>query len=339
MNTRLPTTTNTEYYWAQNSRELLLAFDVITDLERELTNTKYEFFIDPYYKDIMKNCYSFLTQYGGCFIPQGMEKVELYYTEPIFIKKDSINIGTTSVEQRYAVLKKIGSGSYANVYCYTDSFYNRKFALKRAKSDLDEKELTRFRKEYEYMASLSSPYIVEVYNYDETKHQYVMEYIDCTLANYILNSDPKPNIIDRHRIVIQVLNAFSYIHSKKLLHRDISPNNILLKKYDGINVVKISDFGLVKVPDSALTSYDSTLKGCFNDPALAFEGFANYRMEHETYALTKIVAYIMTGSAMLMPNFDEKLQQFCQKGLSSDKDNRFHSVDEMIRAFNQMKNK
>ena len=90
---------------------------------------------------------------------------------------------------------------------------------------------------------------------------------------------------------------------------------------------------MVKVPNSTLTSFGTTVKGAFNDPALDSEGYANYSTEDETFALTKIVSYIMTGSALIRSDFDEKLKSFFQKGVSSDKSNRFHSVDEMIFAF------
>lgn len=333
MNARLPTGDYSSHYWAENSRELILAIEVLRGLERVLKTTIYAFSVDPYYEQVITKSMEFLVKSGGSPIPPHMEKVDIYYTDPIFRKKDSLELNSISVEQQYADLKQIGYGSYATVYSYTDPFYNRKYVLKRANSNLSKKELERFKQEYEQMAQLSSPYIIEVYHYNETKHEYVMEYMDCTLADYILNSDPKPNSSERIRIVNQVLRAFKYIHSKGILHRDISPSNILIKKYDDVNVIKIADFGLVKVPNSTLTSFGTTVKGAFNDPALDSEGYANYSTEDETFALTKIVSYIMTGSALIRSDFDEKLKSFFQKGVSSDKSNRFHSVDEMIFAF------
>lgn len=333
MNTRLPTNLGTAHYWADNSRELLFAFDVINGLERVLSKTSNAFTIDPYYKEIINKSSSFLEQSGGSVIPQGMESILLYYTEPIFNKNDSIKINSSPIEAQYANLKQIGKGSYATVYSFFDPFYNRNYVLKRAKSDLSPKEIERFKQEYDQMKKLHSPYVVEVYNYSSERNEYIMEYIDCTLADYIINSNPKPTISERRGIVNQVLRAFRYIHSKGLLHRDISPNNILLKKYDDVNVIKIADFGLVKVPDSTLTSFATAVKGAFNDPALDSEGYANYSVEDETFALTKVVSYIMTGSAMIKPDFDEKLKKYLQKGVSSDKTERYHSVDEMINAF------
>ena len=125
------------------------------------------------------------------------------------------------------------------------------------------------------------------------------------------------------------MKAFKYIHSKNFLHRDISPNNVLVKLYDDVNVIKISDFGLVKIQDSTLTSLNTELKGCFNDPGLLTYGFSNYSMEHETYALTRLIIFVLTGKINLTNIGNELLASFVKKGLSPDLNKRFHSVDEM----------
>lgn len=80
----------------------------------------------------------------------------------------------------------IGSGSYASVHKYKDEYYNRWFAIKRANKDLTEEECQRFKAEFDTMQKLNSPYVVEVYNFDETNRQYVMEYVDKTLEAYIV---------------------------------------------------------------------------------------------------------------------------------------------------------
>ena len=287
--------------------------------------------VDPYYEQVITKSMEFLVKSGGSPIPPHMEKVVIYYTDPIFRKKDSVKINSTSAEQQYADLKQIGFGSYATVYSFFDKFYNRTFVLKRANSDLSSKEIERFKQEYEQMTRLSSPYIVEVYRYDGEKNEYIMEYMDFTLKEYI--EKQKPAIEEKKNIIYQIFRAFKFIHSKNVLHRDISPANVMIKVYDDVNVVKICDFGLVKLPDSDLTSVDTILKGCYNDPALITEGFKNYTILHETYALTRLVAFILTGKATADRITDAKLKAFVEKGLSSDKEKRFKSVAEMETAF------
>lgn len=94
------------------------------------------------------------------------------------------------------------------------------------------------------------------------------------------------------------------------LHRDISPENILIKEYEDTLVIKISDFGLVKIPDSELTTIHTEFKGRFNDPELIVVGFDTYGILHETYALTRIIYYIMTGKTNT-EKIVEKKERIC----------------------------
>lgn len=234
---------------------------------------------------------------------------------------------------RVYTLKQIGQGSYANVYKYKDTFYERNFVIKRARKELSDKELERFRREFEEMKKFSSPYVLEVYRYNEEKNEYIMEYMDYTLDSYVSKNNFNLSIPRRKGIVLQVLKAFEYIHSKGRLHRDISPKNILIKVYEDVSVIKISDFGLVKIPDSQLTTMNTGFKGYFNDPSLVTEGFNNYNILHETYALTRIVYYIMSGKTNTDNIVNTKLREFVQKGLNTDKTKRFQNVSEMTKEF------
>lgn len=334
MNTRLPTGDTGDHFWATNSKQLIYAIDLLRGIERELNDSEFSFSVVPYYDETFDNSLDFLKQSGGSEIPPHMDKIEIYEIKPIFIKKDVVAFSSTRNGSLYSELHKLGKGSYAETFWYYDEFYNRKFVVKRANSNLDEKELVRFKREYEVMSNLHSPYVVEVYNFFEDKNEYVMEYMDCTLGEYIINE--KPNINKRIGIVCQVFRAFEYIHSSEKIkyHRDISPSNVLLKFYDDVFVVKISDFGLVKTVDSSLTSIDTEFKGSFNDISLYQKGFASYDMVHETFALTKLVTFIMTGKSM--ENFidDEDLKAYFQKGTSQNLAQRYKSIAEMKAAFN-----
>lgn len=149
-----------------------------------------------------------------------MEKIQLYYTIPIFVPSNIVAI--TNPQSNISVsLKLIGDGSYANVFKYKDPFYNKYFVLKRAKKDLSAKEIERFKREFKEMQEFSSPYILEVYCYDEEKNEYIMEYMDSTLNSYIEKYNSSLLKMQRKNIALQILRAFEYIHSKGRLHRDI----------------------------------------------------------------------------------------------------------------------
>lgn len=331
MNQRLPTGEFGNHFWAGPSRELILAINTALGMQRTLKNTEYAFEIDDYYREVFVKSEEFLSASGGSQIPPNMKKIEIYYTMPIMLPTNAIKINLGILEKNVA-LKLIGEGSYAQVFSFFDDYYNRKFVLKRAKKDLSEKEVNRFKQEFEQMNSLLSPYVVEVYRYENDTNEYIMEYMDCTLDKYIEKNNASLTNNDRKLIVNQIFRAFKYIHSKKLLHRDISPKNILLKKYDDVNVIKVSDFGLVKVQDSHLTTINTEFKGYFNDPSLVTEGFQSYGILHETFALTRLVYFVMSGKTRMDNIKDVNLSSFVKKGLSANLSERYQNVDEIISA-------
>ena len=237
-----------------------------------------------------------------------------------------------SKEPLYASMKLIGEGAYAQVFRYHDEFYHKDFALKRAKLDLDEKELERFKREFEQMNSLHSPYIVEVYSYHDDKNEYTMESMDFSLQYYIAKHNDRLTVRERRNIINQILHAFRYLHSKNILHRDISIKNVLLKQYEDEKKKKISDFGLVKVVDSDLTSTNTDFKGTLNDPSLKVEGFKNYNLLHEIYALTLLITYVLTGKQRWDRITEPTIKDFVDKGTNPVKEKRFQSLDELSQA-------
>ena len=338
MNQLLPSEDYTRHFWAEDSRKLINIINIINKLKGKLLNSELYFKLDDYYANVLKNSKDFLSKSGGSEIPPFTESVDLYYEIPIFIPTNSLNISRED-KKIFSDLKPIGEGSYASVYKYKDEFYDKEFVLKRAKKKLDTKELERFKIEYEQMKSLSSPYVTEVYRYNGDENEYIMECMDYSLESYLKKFQDKLDFNAKRKIVFQILNAFKYIHSKGILHRDISPKNILIKKYEDVLIIKVADFGLVKIPESGLTSLMTDFKGAFNDLSLEQEGFSSYNILHETYALTKLIYYTMTNRTNIkidsIKNSD--LKQFVSKGTSLDKNVRYKNVDEMISSFRSIK--
>lgn len=182
MNTRLPTKNDESYFWAESSRELINIIDITKNLLYGLKDSEYAFFIDEYYFKVICNCEKFLSGSGGSTIPVNTEKITVYYTIPIFTMSSTISIDNLLAKSNYQ-LKSIGEGSYAKVYKYFDCHYNRSFVIKKALKNLNDKELLRFKQEFDFMNECNSPYIVDVYNFNIKDHEYTMELMDCTLKN------------------------------------------------------------------------------------------------------------------------------------------------------------
>ena len=323
------------HYNADESRELISIINDEKNLYNELKNSIYSFYIEEKYLKLINLCEPFLSQSGGSSIPEDFNKIVTIKSRPIFYLNSTVNIKNLQIN-----LKLIGEGSYAKVSKYKDEFYNKYFAIKKANKDLSEKELERFKLEFEIMKKANSPYILEVYNYNKDDNSYIMEYANITLFKYIEQNNTKLNLSERIGIINQIFKAFEYIHQNIGLHRDISTTNILLKIYDNdLLVVKISDFGLAKLKNSTLTSDNTDFKGSLNDPKLNIVGgFKNYSIEHETYALTRLIYFIVTGKTIIDNKFRNKdFESFIQNGISDDLARRYKNIQEMKIVFNKIK--
>ena len=322
------------HYPAEESRQLMRCIDMLLNLCSISQQTETPMQVESYYDEVLRNCRTFLKSSYGSDIPPQMEEVILYYTMPVLISADNLSVSRSTVTN--ATLKLVGRGSYAEAYVFEDTFLRKKFIVKRALKTLRDDEVERFRREFEVMKRLSSPYVAEVYRYEDrpVQPQYLMEYLDGTLRDYIKRNNDQLSRKERAGLVRQIFKAMQYLHTEGLLHRDLSPDNILLKKYDSCQVVKLSDFGLVKLPESQLTTRDTVMKGSFNDPRLEEEGFANYCLWHEMYALTLIVHFVMTGREN-RSNIAPEWRDFVAKGMNVQKELRYKSVAEMRSAFDE----
>lgn len=322
------------HYNAEQSRELIWLIETIENTIKSLEDLQQKYSIHKNYLEVMSLCKEFLEESGGSPIPEDFKTIDIIEIEPIFTSSSIVKVNKYNFERKH-----IGGGSYAEVFKYKDTFYNKHFVIKEAKSNLVEKEVERFKREFETMKTLNSPYILEVYNFNEEDNSYIMEFADFTIGKYIEKMNSKISLSQRINIINQIFKAFEYLHSKEMLHRDISMNNILLKQYENdLLVVKLADFGLVKLKDSQLTSEDTEFKGSLNDPNLEVKGgFKNFSIEHETYALTRLVYFIMTGRKIIDKKFNNNdFKEFISNGISNDLENRYKSIKEMRNEFNQI---
>lgn len=177
--------------------------------------------------------------------------IELFENFNNIVGKDQYVI--TNTNGKYHLCAKnfdlilIGSGGHANVF----SQESTGLIVKKLKDEFlaDRSIRSRFKREYEITKSLQDiDGIIEVYKFDTSTCSYTMEPAEKTLEKFILET----SITDKIRIDIirQILHIMTEVHSRNIIHRDISPNNILLVG----GMPKISDFGLGK-DLSAFTTY------------------------------------------------------------------------------------
>ncbi|XP_030648798.1 serine/threonine-protein kinase 36 [Chanos chanos] len=160
----------------------------------------------------------------------------------------------------YHVLEMIGEGSFGRVYKGRKKFSGQVVALKFIpKTGRSEKELRSLKREIEIMRGLRHPNIVLLLDSFETETEVVVvtEYAEGELFQ-ILEDDGSLPECQVHEIACQLVSALYYLHSHRILHRDMKPQNILLGKG---GVVKLCDFGFARamsVSTMVLTSIKGT---------------------------------------------------------------------------------
>jgi serine/threonine-protein kinase len=204
----------------------------------------------------------------------------------------------------YQLIRLIGSGGMGEVYLAEHSLLKRPCALKLIRNDSVSNPLARarFEREVQSAARLSHPNTIEVYDYGHSEDGtffYVMEYLPgMSLGELVQQFGPLP----AGRLIYllrQACRALAEAHALGLVHRDLKPANIFLAVRGGeYDVVKILDFGLVKLtdPDAPELTTDRTVSGTpmFMSPEQA-TGSRKLDGRSDLYALGAIAYYALTG--------------------------------------------
>jgi len=158
------------------------------------------------------------------------------------------------VDDRFDIIRKLGSGGMGAVYLVHDRILKKPFALKMLREDLHRAGDVTLDKRFEMeaRAALEMTHVNVVGAYCQGRHQtgapyLVMDYIEGESLADILLRDKRLEAHSALNIFIQVCQALSHAHTKSLIHRDIKPANILLQKLTSAGaVVKLVDFGIAK---------------------------------------------------------------------------------------------
>lgn len=152
----------------------------------------------------------------------------------------------------YEILDLIAAGGMGRVYraCRSDGSFEREVAVKvSAASGLSEELRSRFAQEQSVLAGLNHPNVCQLYDAhvsDEGWPYIVMELVDGqNIVDYCKENDLSS--AQRLQLIIDVVDAVGYAHSRLVVHRDIKPANVLVN-LDG--QVKLLDFGIAKLLES-----------------------------------------------------------------------------------------
>ena len=175
--------------------------------------------------------------------------------------------------------------------------------------------LRRFQQEAQVLRMLSTqgrpnPYIVRFYDHavaqvpspygnEVTLPFTVLEYVDgTTLEKVLLEQKGRGLPVERaRRLLRQICHALDIVHAQKVVHRDLKPSNILLATEAGVEVAKVTDFGLVKLVDVNLHK-TAALAGAslgYAPPEQYEQGNQRVSPRTDIFSLAAVVFEMFTG--------------------------------------------
>jgi serine/threonine-protein kinase len=162
------------------------------------------------------------------------------------------------VDNRYRVLRRLGSGGMADVWLAEDTHLQRQVALKvlHRRYLQDAEFVSRFQREAEHAAGLQHPNIVAVFDRgsDGDVNYIAMRYVEGPTLKELIDRGLSPD--QAVALVRQVLEGARFAHRNGIVHRDLKPQNVIVDE-EGKAVV--TDFGIARAGISEITQTGSVM--------------------------------------------------------------------------------
>ena len=201
-----------------------------------------------------------------------------------------------TIANRYEVFQHIGQGGMADVFLAIDTILNRQVAIKILRSELctDAISILRFEREAQAATALSHPNIVEIYDVGEYKghHYIVMEYVPGKTLKSIIRDRGGLVLEEAIDISKQLCSATQEAHNRGIIHRDIKPQNVIVKS-DGS--IKILDFGIALAKGSMQITQANNVMGSVHYLAPELAKGEPATVQSDIYALGIVLYEMLTG--------------------------------------------
>ena len=235
------------------------------------------------------------------------------------------------------VITDIMHGGMSEVYRVAIDGAPIRFVIKRLKEGANEEQKKLVLREMRILRELKHIYIIEVLeeHYDEDCPYYVMPSCGKSFVDIASSSDEYKKLI----LTIQMCEGIDYLHKNNVRHRDIKPQNILIKD----DIVKIADFGLSRFSERDSTTLTSTslIAGTqgYMPPEYSSGGFKEGTIQGDIYMLGKTIYFLFSQgsdvSNIRVNRVSPQIAAIVEKATSDNPEERYSSVapiiDELIR--------
>jgi serine/threonine protein kinase len=235
----------------------------------------------------------------------------------------------TLAEERYRLEGRLGHGGMATVFLAQDRKLDRPVAIKLLADNLagDEEVRARFTREARLAARLDHPNVVQVYDVgEEDERPYiVMELVEGgTLGDRLDRRRRALPLAEALPLLRQMCDGLGHAHGRRLVHRDVKPQNLLLREADGC--LKIADFGIARaVEDTRLTRGGKVLG---TDRYMAPEQLFDGRIS----PATDVFACGVVADEVLPERRPAELAEIVDRCMQTDPRDRFANADRLSAA-------
>src|SRR5215813_11781912 len=167
-----------------------------------------------------------------------------------------MSISPNTTLAHYRIISKLGAGGMGDVYLARDmSELDRTVAIKLLPSEVasDPKRMQRFVQEAKTVSALNHPNVLTIHEFGQQGETRFIatEYVDgVTLREHLRTH--RLRLHEALDIAAQVVAALDAAHEAHVVHRDIKPDNIMVRRRD--HIIKVLDFGLAKPVEKAISS-------------------------------------------------------------------------------------
>ncbi|MDQ3636053.1 MAG: serine/threonine-protein kinase [Acidobacteriota bacterium] len=205
-------------------------------------------------KTIVNEVESLLSSYDSASLFLESPAVAVVADELV---KDSLELSSGKFLKHYQIIRKIGEGGMGAVYLARDTQLDRDVAIKILNQPFNKDKsnnIKRFLREAKAASGMNHPNIMVVHEVGtfEDINYIVCEFIEGETLNVYIEKN-NSNLLRILDLSIQVINALATAHRVGIIHRDIKPDNIMVRN-DGL--VKILDFGLAKLSQKEKSRID-----------------------------------------------------------------------------------
>ena len=207
-----------------------------------------------------------------------------------------MNLIGKSLKNRYYIISSIGEGGMAEVYLANDVINKREVAIKIIKdsTSLDPLNIARFQREARASAALRHNSIIEIYDVDEYhgKPYMVMEYVKGESLKELLKRRGTFTPVEACDIIYQLSDALHHAHEHGVIHRDVKPQNVMIKS-DG--AIKLGDFGIALVNDAPHLTQKDIVLGSVHYMAPEVAQGKSATVQSDVYSLGITFFELLTG--------------------------------------------